>query len=415
VRIIHLTDLYPPVHGGLETQLEYLCQELVARGHEVDVVTLASRGSISEELRSGVRVHRISGWSRALRPLYEDPLRPFHPTLPDPGIVAALARIVRQRRPDVVHGHSWITYSALPLLPTGTTALVLGLHDFGFTCAKKTYIFQNQVCSGPALGKCIGCAAEQYGRARAAALAVGLASTWRWLRKADRIVANSRAVAEACDRLRPPGAPPIELVPPFLPAPVLEGLRGPRPDFVPQTGSYILFAGGPSPHKGLPVLLQAWQRLPGKVPLVLAGVSRESTPYPIPDAVRMVGQVPHRDVLAAWGHCTVAVVPSIWPEPFGLVALEAMAAGRPLVVARAGNLPDLVTDGENGLVVEPGDVDQLAAALTRLLRDPGMRAAMGASGRLRAAQFTAKSVVPRLESVYLQARERRLALRPGPG
>nr|MDA8331151.1 glycosyltransferase [Candidatus Dormibacteraeota bacterium] len=84
MRILHLTDLYPPVLGGLETQLEQLCRELASRGHEVDVVTLAGTGGPKAEVREGVRVHRIAGVTRILRPLYEDPRRPFHPTVPDP-------------------------------------------------------------------------------------------------------------------------------------------------------------------------------------------------------------------------------------------------------------------------------------------------------------------------------------------
>lgn len=407
MRILHLTDLYPPVFGGLETQLEHLCCELANRGHEVDVVTLAGTGGPPEEVRSGVRVHRIAGMTRLLRPLYEDPQRPFHPTLPDPLVTAALARIIRRRRPQVVHAHSWIVYSALPILPSRTVPLVLGLHDFGFICAKKTYLHRDRVCTGPRLLKCVACASGHYGRPQGTALALGLASTRLWVRRADRVIANSRPVAEACAMLRRPGASPIQVVPPFLPESVIRGLQGARPEFAPPTGPYIMFAGGPGIHKGLPVLLRAWGQMQERVPLVVAGVTRGKAPYPIPEDVTLAGQVPHEQVLRAWSHCAVAAAPSSWPEPFGLVALEAMAAGRPVVAARSGNLADLISDRVTGLLVPPDNPEELSTALSRLLNDTELREKMGRAAHQRSLEFRADAVVPQLEQIYREAAQAR--------
>ena len=413
MRILHLTDLYPPVLGGLETQLEQLCRELASRGHEVDVVTLAHTGGPKAEVREGVRVHRIAGVTRILRPLYEDPRRPFHPTVPDPLVTAALAGIIRRRRPQVVHAHSWIVYSALPILPSRSVPLVLGLHDFGFICAKKTYLHHDLVCTGPKLLKCLPCASGQYGRPQGTALALGLAASRPWVRRADHVVANSRPVAEACSMLVAAGAPPIQVVPPFLPESDIRELQGPRPDFAPPTGPYIMFAGGAGVHKGLPVLLRAWDRLEAKVPLVVAGVTRGREPYPIPADVILAGQVPHDQVLRAWSHCAIATAPSSWPEPFGLVALEAMAAGRPVVATRSGNLADLVSDGVTGLLVPPDDPVALGAALARLLERADLREEMGKAAFQRSMDFRADAVVPRLEQVYRDAIRARTHTDPG--
>jgi glycosyltransferase involved in cell wall biosynthesis len=78
-------------------------------------------------------------------------------------------------------------------------------------------------------------------------------------------------------------------------------------------------------------------------------------------------------------------VPSA-PEPFGRVVAEAMAVGKPVIAARAGGLPEIVEDEVTGLLVPPGDVAATAAALTRLLRDPALRARLGAAGRRQAEQ-----------------------------
>jgi glycosyltransferase involved in cell wall biosynthesis len=105
--------------------------------------------------------------------------------------------------------------------------------------------------------------------------------------------------------------------------------------------------------------------------------------------------------------CAVAVVPSITPESFGFVALEAMVLGRPVVAARSGALPEIVSDGETGLLTPPGDATALATALSRLLDDPGLRERMGSAGRRRAEQFSESRVVQRVETIYQDLLERR--------
>ena len=95
----------------------------------------------------------------------------------------------------------------------------------------------------------------------------------------------------------------------------------------------------------------------------------------------------------------VLAVPSHW-EGFGLVAAEALAAGVPAVAADASSLPEIVRDGHEGLLVPPGNVDALAAALVRLGRDPAERRRMGAAGPPRvAAEFSLDGMIDRYEAL----------------
>ena len=157
MRILNLSDFYAPTIGGLERHVETLSREFIAMGHEVDVVTLRVGDRPAHEVRDGVRVHRIRGWSSALAPYYADQERPFHPTVPDPGLVATLRRAVAVLRPDVVHSHSWLQYSYFPLHRRGSgPAHVPMLHDYGLACARKTYQFDGEYwCDGPKLAKCV--------------------------------------------------------------------------------------------------------------------------------------------------------------------------------------------------------------------------------------------------------------------
>src|SRR5712692_12111612 len=85
--------------------------------------------------------------------------------------------------------------------------------------------------------------------------------------------------------------------------------------------------------------------------------------------------------------CDIVVHASVEPEPWGLVVAEAMAAGRPVIASAAGGPVEMITSGEDGLLVEPGGPEDLAAAIESLLRDPQRRQAMGESARLRAFEF----------------------------
>ena len=102
--------------------------------------------------------------------------------------------------------------------------------------------------------------------------------------------------------------------------------------------------------------------------------------------VRSLGWLTPAETIRACAEAQIVVVPSIWHEPFGLVAVEAMAAGRPVVASRSGGLADIIADGETGVLVPPGDPAALADAIARLIEDPDTRARMGAAGRRRAEQ-----------------------------
>ena len=401
MRIFLAIDNYPPpLVGGHSLHVRLLGQELVKRGHDVEVVSLAGSGGPRIEMDGGVVVHRIAGWSRAFSRFSVNPELTMHPTVQDPRLVHALANLIRQRKPDVVHAHGWILHSLLPFLPSLETRLVVTMHDYGLVCPKMTFVHRDDVCDGPKYAKCLVCASGQYGVARAAALTTGMGITRRSLHRVDRYIAVCSAVARASASVSDSHEQPFDIIPPFVPDEVfqLDGVA--RPAFVPATGDYLMFAGALGPHKGINVLLEAWQGLNSAIPLVLVGLRRHDTPRRFPDGVIVVENVPHGDVLRAWKHCTLAVVPSIWPEPFATAAIEALAAGRPVVASAVGGLPEMIQDGLTGVLVPPNDSGALLTNLAKLLGDPELRARIGEAARHHAAKYSASVVVPQIELVY---------------
>lgn len=405
MRVLHLANLYAPVIGGLERSVATSSEELVRRGHEVTVLTLAAPGMPASETRSGVRVVRVRSVATSLVPgMNQDRAKPFHPTAADPLTTAEIRRVLRENRFDVVHSHDWLMYSYLPLrfgragLPHVHTA-----HDFGLTCVKKTYARDGGMCGGARLARCVSCASGQYGRPRAAALTLALRAHRH--RGIDALTAISPSVATALRGAHLPGDLPVRVVSSMVPDGLDDLARNtPRPSWLPDR-PYLLFVGALGPHKGVHVLFSAYRRLLNgwratapPPPLVCIGTRRADTP-PVPPGVHIRHDVPHAQVMAAWRGAAIGLVPSL-NEAMGQVAVEALLARTPLIASRTGGLADMIRDGESGLHVPPGDPDALAAAIRRLLTDSGLVARLRTAGYQRGLDYTASRVVPQIEEVY---------------
>jgi glycosyltransferase involved in cell wall biosynthesis len=408
VRILMLAQFYAPIIGGEERMTQSLATALHARGHEVAVATLRHPGMEAYELRDGVRVHRLGGLSQRVGALFSESERRHAPPLPDPETTLALRRVLARERPDVVHGHNWLSIAYLPLRRKSAAAYVLSLHEYSLICANKRLMRMGEPCAGPGPLKCVGCAANQYGRA--VGPAVALATRWSYgaqRRAVDLFLPVSSEVALRCGLKR--DGLPFEVVPNFVgeraaPEPFDAALLERLPD-----EPFILYVGDLAADKGIGVLIDAHARMGARVPLVLIGRAYDPQLLAEREGVVDLGLLPHGAVLAAWSRCALGVVPSITPDAFPTVALEAMTAGVALVASRVGGLPEAVADGETGLLVAPGDPVALAAALDRLMADAPLRERLGAGGRERVPMFTAPAVVPRYESAYERARASRRA------
>jgi glycosyltransferase involved in cell wall biosynthesis len=419
MRILLLAQFFPPDIGGEERHVFNLANTLAGRGHEVAVATQRMVGVPDQEtLASGVRVRRFATVAMRLPGVYSTS-RTHHPPLPDPLGVRELARIARQERPQVVHAHNWIVNSAVALRRSSSAGrrfgLVLTLHDFSHVCATKRLMRMGSPCEGPAVARCLPCATAHYGPALGPLTASATALMRPWKNRAiDHVICVSSAVASG--NHIPPG-PNTSVIPNFVPDEAVAGdaAKGQAEDIPPglPKEEFLLFVGELSRDKGVPTLLRAYESLGGKrPPLLLVGRRMPDTPTHLPDGAQMCAQWPHDHVMAAFRRCLFAVLPSICLDACPTTVLEAMASGRPVVATTTGGVVDMIMDGENGLLVPPGDESRLAETMVRLLNDPDLRVRLAAGARERAERFTASAVAERLEAVYAQVAPRHSGASP---
>jgi glycosyltransferase involved in cell wall biosynthesis len=416
MRILLLAQFFPPDIGGEERHVFNLANTLAERGHDVAVATQRMADVPNREtLASGVRVYRFATVSMRLPGVYSTN-RTHHPPLPDPLGVRELSRITRQERPHVVHAHNWIVNSALALRrssPTGLRfGLVLTLHDFSHVCATKRLMRMGSPCEGPAVTRCLPCATAHYGPALGplTAAATTLMRPWK-NRTIDHVVCVSSAVASGNHI---PSGPNTSVIPNFVLDEAILGRAGDVaedqaediPSGLPKE-EFLLFVGEMSGDKGLPTLLRAYESLGMKRPrLLLVGRRTPGTPTRLPEGAEMCAEWPHEHVMTAFRRCLFAVLPSICLDACPTTVLEAMASGRPVVATTTGGIVDMIMDGENGLLVPPGDEHKLAQAMAQLLNDADLRARLAAGAQERVQRFTASAVVERLEAVYTQVAPR---------
>jgi glycosyltransferase involved in cell wall biosynthesis len=408
MRVLMVAQSFSPVVGGEERIVEDLSHELAERGHEVAVATLRQPLGTPPPRSDGVEVELLEAAMARIPGLAASSERTYAPPGPDPLAVRGLRRAIDRFRPDVVHAHNWLAHSYLPLHRRKGPAFVLSLHDYSLVCATKRFFYEGSVCSGPGPAKCLRHAVAYYGAAKGAVAAAGVAAANPVLRRrVDMFLPVSEAVRDLSgigDGL------PHRVVPNFIgELPVPPPADEPRLRELPEE-PYLLYFGDVTEDKGVGLLLDAYRQLEGMPPLVLIGRQELQGAGDVPGVVALQ-PMPHPLAIEAVRRSLFTVAPSLLPESFGIVALEAAAAGKPVIATATGGLPDIVVDGETGFLVEPGKVDQLAAALARLVGEPELRERMGEAARARVREFSPDRIVPRFEAAYEVAVASRLKAR----
>ena len=420
MRIVQVVHGLPPQDmAGTELLTLELSRALQARGHQVTVIartaapeaaefsvqyeqdiepgigqaigqdTGQDTGHASDTSDRGVRIIRIVNnhtRTQSFQSQYDNAF--FHDTF---------RRVLRDCQADIVHFQHVAHLSAglIPLVSDLGYPTILSLPDFFFACHLVHLVDStDRPCPGPEQGKrCIPCLRDV---ASATEVRDRFSYLTRVLKVPHRIVVPSAFFADRIVADFPFLADRLTIIPPGLPAPnaidaidAIDAVAAPgvSPDLTrrpPDGPLRILYLGILSPHKGAHVLLTALRRMPpGRVQVSVygaevasrrdyadqlrrtaAGLDKRSVP------VRFCGAYQRAELSAILAQHDVCVVPSICEEPFSLVTREALQAGLPVLAARHGAVPEVIRDGDNGLLFKPNDAEDLGGCLRRLVDEP---------------------------------------------
>lgn len=379
MRIAIITPVYPPYSGGMGTLARDHAEMLARAGHDVTVLTPRKRSGLAET--PGVFV-------RGLRPLCT-----YGNAALLPQLFFALDDF------DVVHLH-------YPFL--GAAEFVLWWKALAPRRTRLVVTYHMDLVGTGWLSR--------FFRAYSRRILPDLAE------QADKITVTSNDYAQSSLLAKLPARVLKKIV--VLPPSVPNGRFSPnaKEDFLPMRlernpkERTVLFVGGlDRAHyfKGVPVLLRAFLRLRSRSPepkavLIIVGdgnlrpmYERLAASLGIRDRVIFLGKVLDEELPAAYRLADVVVLPSVdRSEAFGIVLLEAMASGRPIIASNLPGVRTLVAAGKNGLLVPPGDDDALAVAMFSLLTKRSLVQKMGQASRVLARAYTADRIAHRLVKLY---------------
>jgi len=392
MRILFLNDLHDPRIGSSVRLVYQLAERLRRRGHETLLVsTTPDRDAATPTEIEGLDVVRL--WSD-----YPVRFRSFV-GLNNPRVREPFARVLEEWRPDVVHSHlvhTHLSYASLTRAREAGAAVVFTAHDVMTFCHQKLTCFHGGEEHGGLLHdtraywqKCLPCQRLRWNPWRNGAIrrvlerdvhrtnAVSeeLAKILRENRiRVDRVLHNALAIQRQL-----PDAPDVQR---FRQQ---HGLAG---------AQVIAIGGRLHEQKGVRQLLRMLARLAPSFPalrLLVLGkrelyeqeFAAEARALGVAERVVAPGWLEGEELQAAYSATDVFVTPSICFDTFGMVNLEAMEHGKPVVATSFGGSPEVVLDGVTGFVANPFDLEVFSERIARLLSDPDLAWRMGAAGQMR--------------------------------
>ncbi len=388
MKVLHVNDYYDRV-GGAEVILFQTLQGL-EESNVTNVVVHQHPNPAADPSRQSYQIQNLG-----------DP-----DSSRDSTIEQTFRDILHKENPDVIHLY-YLGNPRIAEISVETSPTVQSVFNHNFYCpgGQKYLPHLGRVCHKP-FG--VGCYAAAFlthcNSIRPRTLAASHDRCSQTL--GNRSLTFLPLSQYQADRLCESGVEPnrVTLLPPFTNLPLQEPMPAESPPM-------ILFAGRVTPQKGLDTLLRSLVRVQTPFCFVVAGDGLE-----LPNAKRLadklglsyctkfLGWTSAESTEELYRRASLVVVPSIWPEPFGMVGIEAMSHSKPVVAFRVGGIPEWLSHRETGILIEPYDENAMTQAIDELLTKPDMALAMGRRGRERVEkEFTKQRYVTKLLAVYKDA------------
>ncbi len=318
-----------------------------------------------------------------------------------------LKKLIRQEQPDIVHVHNiyhQLSPSVLVAAKKFNLPVVMTVHDWKLICPNYNMFDRfgsaEEVCDN--LWHCLTRRSVNGSWRRSLLATAEFYMHHRVFKFYERLVDLYLAPSQFVkDKLVAHGYPAdkIKVLPLFVSTKA-------EPEFRP--GDYALFVGRLVPEKGLDVLIEAMGLADRNVKLKIAGLGPEYKHLAqlikdkkLSERVELVGPKFGHELVELTRQAGLLIVPSVWPEVFGLVSLEAQAVGKPVLAAEIGGLPETLKNNQSGWLFKAGDAKDLAEKLNRLYFDKQKLETAGRAGRaLMVTNFSAEKHYRELNQVY---------------
>lgn len=389
MRVLVISWEFPPrIVGGLGRHVDRLTEGLIAEGHEVHVLTRDAPGCPTQDVQGHIHVHRVAEYPPRVP---TDDLIPWVLQF-NLGLMQTGVRLLHSKQFDVLHAHDWlVAYAAASLHDLFSVPLVATIHATEY-------------------GRHQGWLPEDMNRL--------IHQVEWWLTYvARRVITCSRYMRDEVQRIFELPPSKLDVVPNGVALRFGATPLGLARD---QDRPIVLYAGRLEYEKGVQTIIDAAPAVLAAHPatrFVIAGSGTYEgalrnlvTERCLDDRFEFVGFMDSTRMPALYRQASVVIAPSIY-EPFGIVALEAMAANVPVIVGDTGGLRELVCHEHNGLRVEPANSGALAAEVNRVLTDPAFAARLAAGGRRTSALQGWRAIASRTASIYAQAIEEEAQLR----
>jgi glycosyltransferase involved in cell wall biosynthesis len=385
--------------GGAERYFFELSELLRSRGHEVVPFSMQHPENLASPFEDSFVSHVALNGSGPMG----EKVRAAFRVLYSLEASRKLAALIQKERPNLAHLHNiahQLSPSIIRVLKGAGLPVVQTLHDYKLACPAYLMIAKGKPCDACVPGKFYNvvlkrCTQDSLSASVVSCLEVYLHRLMRTYSKVDAFLCPSMFMKGVISRA---GFSEEKLfhVPNFLETDSYE------PSF--ERSGYFVYVGRLSREKGLDVLLEAKRRV-HKSELVVVGDGelREELEKHASNGggVSFSGYLSKQKLAEVWKGAAFTVVPSVWYENFPYAVLESFAFGKPVIASRIGGMPELVVEGESGLLVEPGDPEELAEKIMYLSSRPDEVRRMGHAARtLLEQKYSAEKHYERVMDLY---------------
>jgi len=381
IKVVFLSSIFGPLAGGGEISTKLLFNELRHAGHDVYIITTRKQSSFDGCI--------------TLNHLDAIPLKLLVPGTPITDLILAkyINEKLREIKPDVIHIHDPFT------LPASILANRKLRVPCVYTC--RSAVLPHPTRSVTARGHAVNAMFEIRNR-------VGI----RYLQNVDAVISISEFIKR---ELITVGVDSRKVQTIYnIPSNLIKNIQLKPPSQIKKKPEITLFSAGRLDlDKGFDTVVKAMSIIHKKNPdidilLIIAGngpemrnLKKAIITYQLESFVMLTGWVCHDEVMRFYANSDIVFLPSVYPDSFGRGSIEAISFGKPVVASDIGGISEAVVDGVNGFLVPAGDVDALAEAVLRLVKDRCLRERMGQAGReILGKRFSSEEIVRKTIKLY---------------